>query len=116
MNRLIRLTNILLQLQSRRLVTSQDLAEKFGISQRTVYRDIRALEEAGVPVIGEIGTGYFLPDDYRMPPLMFSEDEINALLTAREYFSTNPDNSVFTNIDSLVVKIKTVLKHTALEK
>lgn len=63
MSRLIRLANILLQLQSRRLVKSQELADKFSISQQTIYRDIRALEEAGVPVIGEIGAGYYLPDD-----------------------------------------------------
>ena len=57
MTRLTRLTNILLHLQARRVVTAQELADKFDITQRTVYRDIRALEEAGVPVIGEAGKG-----------------------------------------------------------
>ncbi len=116
MNRLTRLTNILLQLQSRRLITSQELADKFEISQRTVYRDIRTLGEAGVPVIGEIGTGYYLPDDYRMPPVMFTEQEINALVTAREYFLSNPDQSVSENIGTLVVKVKALLKYSAKEK
>lgn len=116
MNRLIRLTKILLQLQSRRLITSQVLADKFGISQRTIYRDIRALEEAGVPVIGEPGTGYSLPDDYRVPPVMFNESEITALLTAREYIHSNPDRSLSETFDSLVLKIKGLLKYKAKEQ
>lgn len=116
MIRLTRLTNILLQLQSRRLVTSHELADKFGISQRTIYRDIKTLTEAGVPVVGEVGTGYYLPDDYRIPPLMFTEQEIYALLTAREYFQSSPDKSVSENIETLVVKIKGLLKYSAKEK
>lgn len=116
MSRLIRLTNILLQLQSRRLVTSQDLAEKFGISQRTIYRDIRALEEAGVPVIGEIGTGYYLPEDYRIPPVMVTEQEVNALLTAQKYFEANSDLSIYESLDSLATKIKALLKFGTKEK
>ena len=115
-SRLTRLTKILFQLQSRRLVTSHELAQKFNISQRTVYRDIRALEEAGVPVIGEIGSGYFLPDDFRVPPLMFSQNEVNALLTAREFFSTNPDRSTQDDIDSLVVKVKAILRDSVRDK
>ena len=114
--RLTRVTHILLQLQSRRLITAQELATKFGISRRTVYRDIRMLEDAGVPVVGEIGTGYFLRDDFRIPPVMFTEHEVNALLTAREYLSANPDRSVLENIDNLVDKVKAVLRQSAREK
>ena len=116
MSRLTRLTNILLQLQSRRLVTSQELAEKFGISQRTIYRDIRALEEAGVPVIGEIGTGYYLPEDYRIPPVMVTEQEVNALLTAQKYFESNSDQSIYESLDRLASKVKALLKYSTKEK
>jgi predicted DNA-binding transcriptional regulator YafY len=116
MTRLARLTRILLQLQSRRIVTSGELARKFGISQRTVYRDIKTLEDSGVPVIGRVGNGYYLQEDYRMPPVMFTEPEVHALLTAREYFSANPDRSVSENIESLVVKVKALLKYSAKEK
>lgn len=116
MSRLTRLTNILLQLQSRRLVTSQELAEKFGISQRTIYRDIRALEEAGVPVIGEIGTGYYLPEDYRIPPVMVTEQEVNALLTAQKYFESNSDQSIYESLDRLASKVKALLKYRTKEK
>ncbi|RYZ23070.1 MAG: HTH domain-containing protein, partial [Chitinophagaceae bacterium] len=58
--RLSRLTAILIQLQSKRLTTSTGLSEKFGVSVRTIYRDIKALEQAGVPVVTEDGKGYSL--------------------------------------------------------
>ena len=62
MNRIDRLTAILIQLQSKRVVKAQEIADRFEISLRTVYRDIRALEEAGVPIGAEAGIGYFLED------------------------------------------------------
>ena len=68
MNRIDRLSAILIQLQSRNLVKAQQLADKFSISLRTVYRDVHALQEAGVPVIGEAGTGYSLMEGYKLPP------------------------------------------------
>ena len=72
MNRIDRLSAILIQLQSRRLVKAQHIADKFSISLRTVYRDVHALQEAGVPVIGEAGTGYSLMEGYKLPPVMFN--------------------------------------------
>lgn len=116
MVRLTRLTNILLHLQSRRVVTAQELAEKFGITQRTVYRDIRALEEAGVPVIGEAGKGYSLAESYRVPPLMFTEQEINALITAQQYFGKNADKSVYNDLVNVVTKIKAIIRYSEKEK
>ena len=82
MNRIDRLAAILIQMQSRRLVRAQEIADKFSISLRTVYRDVKALEEAGVPVIGEAGIGYKLMDGYKLPPVMFNQEEATALLTA----------------------------------
>ena len=82
MNRIDRLAAILIQLQSKRLVKAQEIADKFDISLRTVYRDVKALEEGGVPVIGEAGSGYTLMEGYRLPPVMFSQEEATALLTA----------------------------------
>jgi len=64
MNRIDRVTAILIQLQSRKIVKAQDIAERFGISLRTVYRDVKTLEEAGVPIIGEAGVGYSIMDGY----------------------------------------------------
>lgn len=116
MTRLTRLTSILLQLQSRRVVTAQELADKFNITARTVYRDIRALEEAGVPIIGEAGKGYSLVDNYRVPPVMFTQEEINALLTAQQFFQKNADKSAYNDLSNVVTKVKAIIRHAGKEK
>ncbi|HJV20214.1 MAG TPA: YafY family protein [Sediminibacterium sp.] len=116
MTRLVRLTNILLHLQSKRVVTAQELADKFEITQRTVYRDIRTLEDAGVPIIGEVGKGYSLADGYRIPPVTFTQQEINALLTAQQYFQKNADRSAYNDLSNVVTKIKAIIRYTEKEK
>ena len=68
MNRIDRLTAILVQLQSKKVVTAKEIADRFEISLRTVYRDVRALEDAGVPIGAEAGKGYFIMDGYHLPP------------------------------------------------
>ena len=73
--RLSRLVAILTQLQTRRLITSTKLAEKFGVSTRTIYRDLKALEQADVPILTEDGKGYTLMEGYKIPPIMFSENQ-----------------------------------------
>ena len=110
MNRIDRLAAILIQLQSRRLVKAQDIAEKFSISLRTVYRDIHALEEAGVPVIGEAGTGYRLMEGYKLPPVMFNQDEASALLTAAKLVQSKTDAGISKHYTSALDKIKAVLR------
>ncbi|MCU7552016.1 YafY family transcriptional regulator [Chitinophagaceae bacterium LB-8] len=115
MNRIDRLSAILIQLQSRPLVKAQDLAEKFAISLRTVYRDIRALEEAGVPVIGEAGTGYRLMEGYKLPPIMFNQDEASALLTAAKLMQSMSDKPSSKHYGSALDKIKAVLRMSEKE-
>ena len=110
MNRIDRLAAILIQLQSRRLVKAQDISEKFSISLRTVYRDVRALEEAGVPVIGEAGTGYRLMDGYKLPPVMFNQDEASALLTAAKLVQSKTDAGISKHYISALDKIRAVLR------
>jgi predicted DNA-binding transcriptional regulator YafY len=112
MNRIDRLSAILIQLQSRRLVKAQHLADKFSISLRTVYRDVHALQEAGVPVIGEAGTGYSLMEGYKLPPVMFNEDEASALLTAAKLMQSKTDASSAKHYSSALDKIKAVLRLT----
>jgi predicted DNA-binding transcriptional regulator YafY len=80
MNRIDRLTAILVQLQSKKVVKAHEIADRFEISLRTVYRDVRALEEAGIPIGAEAGKGYFILDGYHLPPVMFSQQEANALV------------------------------------
>jgi predicted DNA-binding transcriptional regulator YafY len=98
------------------VVTAQELADRFGITQRTVYRDIRALEEAGVPISGEAGKGYSLVEGYRVPPVMFTEQEINALLTAQHYFQKNADKSAYNDLVNVVTKIKAIIRYSEKEK
>jgi len=111
MNRIDRLVAILLQLQSTRRIKAKDIAEKFSLSLRTVYRDIKALEEAGVPVIGEAGTGYSLMEGYRLPPVMFNQDEATALLTASKLVESKTDAGITKHYTSALDKIRAILRH-----
>jgi predicted DNA-binding transcriptional regulator YafY len=110
MNRIDRLAAIVIQLQSKRLVKAQDIADKFSISLRTVYRDIHALDEAGVPVIGEAGVGYRLMEGYKLPPVMFDKDEASALLTAAKLMQSMSDEDSSKYYTSALDKIKAVLR------
>ena len=114
MNRLDRLTAILIHLQTKRVVRAQELADRFGISLRTVYRDVRSLEEAGVPIGAEAGVGYFLTD-YHLPPVMFTSAEASALLLGGKLIEKLADSSVRTEFDSALYKIKSVLKRADQE-
>jgi predicted DNA-binding transcriptional regulator YafY len=114
--RLSRLTAILTQLQTKRILTSTALAEKFGVSVRTIYRDIRVLEDAGVPIFVEEGKGYSLMEGYRIPPIMFTENEANALIMAEQLVLKNRDSSLIKDYSEAVDKIKAVLKHNLKDK
>jgi predicted DNA-binding transcriptional regulator YafY len=80
MRRADRLFEIVQYLRGRRLTTARQLAEWLEISERTVYRDVADLLASGVPIEGEAGVGYRLNASYDLPPLMFSYDEIEALV------------------------------------
>src|SRR5262245_1762492 len=84
MNRIDRLFGILLQLQHRRRVRAQDLAAKFEVSERTIYRDMSALCEVGVPIAALPGEGYELMEGYYLRPLVFTSDEASALSLAAQ--------------------------------
>ena len=75
MNRTDRLQAILTHLQSKKVVTAQELADRFDLSLRTIYRDIRALEESGIPIGAEAGVGYFINDNYTLRPVAFTKEE-----------------------------------------
>ena len=110
MNRLDRVTAILIQLQSKKIVKAQDIAERFNISLRTVYRDIRTLEEAGIPLVGETGVGYSIMDGYRLPPVMFTMDEATAFLTAEKLVEKLTDVSTGESFKSAMYKVRSVLR------
>ncbi|OFX29712.1 MAG: hypothetical protein A2W90_22320 [Bacteroidetes bacterium GWF2_42_66] len=112
MKRLDRLNAILIQLQSKRVVKSAEIAGRFDISQRTVYRDIRALEEAGIPIGAEAGTGYFLMENFQLPPIMFTNEEASAILLGEKLVEKMSDEQIRKHYQSAAFKIKAVLKPT----
>jgi len=111
MNRIDRISAILIQLQSRRVVKAVDIAERFNISLRTVYRDVRTLEEAGIPIIGEAGVGYSIMDGYRLPPVAFTKEEATAFLTAEKFIEKLTDASTVANHKSAMYKIRAILRN-----
>ena len=110
MNRIDRLHAILTHLQSKKRVTAQEVADRFNISLRTVYRDVKALEESGVPVIGEAGSGYSIMEGYRLPPVMFTQEEASALLLAAKLAEHQTDASIKKHFNAALFKIKAVLR------
>lgn len=114
--RLSRLTAILTQLQTKRLITATTLADKFNVSVRTIYRDIRALEQSGVPIITEDGKGYSLMEGYKIPPVMFTESQANALILAEQLVLKNKDASFVKDYSEAIEKIKAVLGYTVKDK
>ncbi len=109
MNRIDRLTAILIQMQTKRIVKAEEIADRFEISLRTVYRDVKALMEAGVPIGSEAGKGYFIVDGYHLPPVMFTQEEGSAMLLAGKLVEKMTDKSIRREFESALLKIKAVL-------
>ncbi len=109
MNRVDRLMAIALHLQSRRIVRAEDLAKHFEISVRTVYRDLMALSEAGVPIVAEAGVGYSLAKGYHLPPVMFTAEEASALFFGEKLVEQFTDASLRKQMESALLKIRSVL-------
>lgn len=110
LSRLARLTGIQTILQSKRLTTAAELAQKYGISIRTIYRDIRALEDSGLPIVTEEGKGYSIVEGYKLPPVMLTEKEAIALITSEKIILQNKDASLVRIYTEAISKIKAVLR------
>lgn len=109
MNRIDRLTGMILLLQSQRVITAERIAAHFEVSVRTVYRDLAALGEAGVPIVAEAGVGYSLMRGYHMPPVMFTEDEAAALFLSGEVTDQIADASLRRSLRAAMLKIRSEL-------
>lgn len=112
MNHLSRLLSILTILKSKRIVTGPELAKKYDVSLRTIYRDIKKLEESGVPILTIEGRGYSIMDGYTVAPIMFDELEVNALITAEQLIAKTNDDSLIQHFEQTLQKIKSVFKST----
>lgn len=109
MNRVDRLLALILYLQSRRYCTAEAMAEHFALSVRTIYRDLSALCEAGVPILAEAGLGYRLMKGYMLPPVNFSEQEAMALSTGLMLAQRMTSHSYLQLMQSALDKVKAVL-------
>jgi predicted DNA-binding transcriptional regulator YafY len=96
-------------LQSHRVITAEKLAARFETSVRTIYRDISALSEAGVPILSEAGVGYSLMRGYHLPPVMFSESEVASLFMTHQLVEQFGDESLQKMLSSALLKIRSTL-------
>ncbi len=109
MNRTDRLVAMVLYLQGRRVVRASELAEHFEVTERTVYRDVAALSEAGVPIAGEAGVGYTLMKGYHLPPVMFTAEEASSLFVGGELVKQFTDPSLHAPMTTALDKLRAVL-------
>jgi len=107
-----RVTAILTQLQSKPIVRAQDLAEKFEVSVRTIYRDVKTLENAGIPIVGEAGSGYSLMDGYKLPPVMFTKEEVLSFITAEKLMQKFSHESLGNHYKTAMEKLRSVLRNS----
>jgi predicted DNA-binding transcriptional regulator YafY len=104
-----RLFQIVQRLRRRGVTTATQLAEALEVSERTIYRDVQDLMLSGVPILGEAGVGYALPKGYDLPPLMFTEDEIEALVLGARMVKAWADPALQQAADDVLAKVENVL-------
>jgi predicted DNA-binding transcriptional regulator YafY len=115
-NRLDRLFAITTHLQGRSRVRAEDLARAFEVSKRTIYRDVAALSEAGVPVVAEPGQGYGLADGFFLPPLVFTAGEATALVLGARLLASRTAGRTPGDAKRAVAKIASVLPAAARDE
>jgi predicted DNA-binding transcriptional regulator YafY len=116
MRRADRLFGIVQHLRGGRLVTARGLGERLEVSERTIYRDIADLQGSGVPIEGEAGVGYILRDGFDLPPLMFSRDEIVALVAGARLVQAFGGAGMARAAVEALVKIEAVLPPAEKER
>lgn len=116
MNRIDRLMGIITLLQAKKYRTLPQIAENFKISERTVFRDLRAIGEIGVPVFYEPEKGYSVGNGFFLPPVSLTVEEANALSLAEPLIVRFADKSIQQHFGSALSKIKMVLGRSQREK
>lgn len=104
-----RLFQIVLQLGRGRVLTAQTLAERLEVSERTIYRDIQNLMTSGVPIDGEAGVGYRMHRGYQLPPMMFDQDELQALIFGAQVAKRWGDHEMAAAAERILDKVDAVL-------
>jgi predicted DNA-binding transcriptional regulator YafY len=116
MRRADRLFQIVQYLRGGRLVTARMLGEWLEVSERTIYRDIADLQTSGVPIDGEAGVGYLLRSGYDLPPLMFTRDEIVALVAGARMVRAFGGAAMARSAEEALIKIGAVLPEAERER
>ena len=116
MNRIDRLMGIITHLQAKKHCTSQQLATHFGISERTVFRDLRAIGEIGIPLVFETGKGYSIVPGFFLPPVSLTIEEANALALTEPLVLRFADKSIQKHVSTALSKIKMVLGRSQRDK
>ena len=109
MRRADRLFQIVQYLRGGRLTTAASLAERLEVSERTIYRDIADLQSTGVPIDGEAGIGYVMRSGFDLPPLMFTREEIIALVTGARMVRAWGGTKMIGAAEEALVKIEAVI-------
>jgi predicted DNA-binding transcriptional regulator YafY len=104
-----RLFEIIQFMRRKDLVRARDLSEQLEVSERTIYRDIQDLVASGVPIEGEAGVGYVLKAGFDLPPLMFNEQEIEALVLGARIVESWADAELATAASNVIAKIEAVI-------
>lgn len=109
MNRIDRVSAIIILLQTKQYITAEEVAQRYGVSRRTIYRDFKTIEEAGVPLGAEPGKGFYLVDGFHLPPVMFTRNEAAALAIAGKMVEKFTDVSTRKEMQTALDKIRAVL-------
>ena len=109
MRRADRLFQLIQRLHHDRVITARVLADELAVSERTIYRDVQDLSLSGVPITGEAGVGYRLMRGFHMPPLMFNEEELAALLLGARMVQVWTDKNLARAASSAMQKIESVI-------
>jgi predicted DNA-binding transcriptional regulator YafY len=106
-----RILKIFFLLQSKAVVSLEEIKERFGISERTIFRDLKALEAAGVPVFNEAGSGYSIMEGFRLQPTRFTEEEMLSLAVAEKMMLQHETQFIKQHFDAALIKIKGSLRY-----
>ncbi len=110
-----RILAIYFHLQAKPVVRAQDLADKFQVSLRTIYRDVKALENAGIPLYSEAGVGYSLLSDYKIPPTLFTQNEALSFAMAEKLMEHYLDKEIGQHFSSALLKMRAILRYSDKE-
>ncbi len=115
MTKIKRLIALLLYLQQKRRTTAEEAASHFGVSQRTIYRDMQLLHEAGLPLQAEAGVGYRLGEEKQLAPVTFSREQALALFAARTLAGHKTSDATLRHLDDALAKVKEAARSTDQE-